>query len=154
MSSDSAFRIFVLEDNPADLYMIKRSIQEAADACEFVSVGNGADALDFVSSHPSPLPDLMILDCNVPKIEGTEVLEWVRGDERWSSVSIFMLTGSLDPTEIARVLGLGADRCVSKPSDLAGYERFGEAVKQWLNGARKRQLDPSNVVSDSLNGPA
>jgi len=76
----------------------------AAAACEFVTVCNGAEALDFVGSRPSPLPDLMILDCNVPKSRDGGSRTSSRRRELVCRVD-FHAHGSLDPTEIERVLG-------------------------------------------------
>jgi CheY-like chemotaxis protein len=126
------FHIVVLEDNPADLHMIMQTIQEAGVACEFTVFNNGVEALAFIKGAASPVPDLMILDCNVPGMEGASVLNSVRGDTRWFHVSVFMFTASRDPADVARAEKLGADRCLMKPMDLAGFGALGHIVREWL----------------------
>lgn len=126
------FHIVVLEDNPADLYMIKRSIEDAGIMCQFTVFEDGAEALAFVRAPASPVPDLMILDCNVPRVEGMAVLNSIRGNTRWFKVSVFMFTASSDPGAIARAEKLGADRCLIKPSGLDGFGALGRMVREWL----------------------
>ena len=132
--SGSSSHIFVLEDNPADLYMIKYSIRQAGVACEFTAFADGAEAMKFVKADASPVPDLMILDGNVPGIEGAAVLDTVRSNRRWLRVGVFMFTGSRNPEDVALAGKLGADRYLLKPMDVAGFERIGQIVRAWLEG--------------------
>jgi CheY-like chemotaxis protein len=130
--SRSSFYIIVLEDNVPDLLMIKQSIREAGLDCEIMAFADGEEAMMYVNDPSSRVPDLMILDCNVPGVEGATVLNSVRGSPRWAHVGVFMFTGSQDRGDIARVKMLGADDCLSKPMDLAGFAEIGIAVTTWL----------------------
>lgn len=129
---DHSYHIILLEDNPADLYIVKHSIQETGLDCEFTTFSNGADALAFVGAANSRIPDLMILDFNVPIVGGTSVLNSVRTNARWSHVGVFIFTGSRNPADAARAKSLGADRCLVKPNDLAGFADIAAIVKDWL----------------------
>jgi DNA-binding response OmpR family regulator len=82
----------------------------------------------------------MILDLNIPKVEGATVLNSIRSNPRWAHVSVAVFTASKDPGDIARVKLLGADDYFLKPMDLAGFAKIGSAVKEWLE---KRA--PANV---------
>jgi chemotaxis family two-component system response regulator Rcp1 len=126
------FHIVVLEDNEPDLLMIKRSIQEAGVDCDLTTFTDGAEALTYVKDPCSPIPDLMILDVNVPKVEGTLVLKSVRDNPGWAEVGVLMFTSTQDPEETSRVKMLGANDLLTKPMDLDGYARIGRAVREWL----------------------
>jgi chemotaxis family two-component system response regulator Rcp1 len=132
-SSDSArFHIVILEDNELDFLTVKRSIQEAGVDCEFTAFADGEEALAYVNEAATRVADLMILDLNIPKVEGASVLNSIRGNPRWAHVSVAVLTASQDPGDIARVKLLGADDYFIKPMDLTGFAKIGSAVKEWL----------------------
>ena len=69
--------------------MIKTSIREAGVACDITTFDDGADALGYVNNPLSRVPDLMVLDFNVPGVEGTVVLNSVRGNPRWADVGVW-----------------------------------------------------------------
>jgi CheY-like chemotaxis protein len=144
--SSSPFHIVVLEDNGPDLVMIRQSLREAGRVCEITAFTDGADAMLYIKSPTSPVADLMILDFNVPGASGASVLNSVRGNPRWAHAGVFLFTASQDPGDIARVKMLGADDCLIKPMDLAGFARIGLAVKEWLE---KSALTASAPVQES-----
>jgi len=131
MSRDR-FRIAVLEDNFPDLVMIRQSLRESGLDSEIDSFADGEEALAFIQAPASPVPDLMILDINVPGVEGPSVLNAVRASPRWSHVAVFIFSASRAPADIARATALGADRYLVKPMDLAGFEQFARDIKEWL----------------------
>jgi CheY-like chemotaxis protein len=126
------FHIVVLEDNEPDLLVVKQSILETGIECEFTAFRDGDEAVAYLHDPASRIPDLMILDVNVPKVEGTSVLNSVRANPRWGHVRVLMFTASQDPADLARVKMLGADDCFIKPMTLAGFEKIGQSVKDWL----------------------
>ena len=75
----------------------------------------------------------MILDCNIPNVEGTVILNSVRGNPRWAEVGVFIFTASQDPADIRRVKRLGANECLMKPMDLAGFAEIGRKAGDWLD---------------------
>jgi chemotaxis family two-component system response regulator Rcp1 len=126
------FHIIVLEDNRPDLLMVKQVIRDAGVDCEFTEFTDGDQAMAYINEPASRIPDLMILDLNIPKVEGASVLNGIRGNPRWARVHVFMFTASQDPADFARVKMLGADGCFTKPIDLASFEQIGRTVKDWL----------------------
>jgi DNA-binding response OmpR family regulator len=93
---------------------------------------DGAEALAFIKEPTSPVPDLLILDINVPGVEGPSILNAVRGNTRWSHIAVFVFTSSRAPADVARVKALGADRYLVKPMDLDGFLQFGQNISAWL----------------------
>ena len=127
----SPFHIAVLEDSLADLFLIEQAIKEVVN-CRITSLRDGAEALALIANSASPVPDLMILDLNVPRIEGPSVLNSIRANTKWSQVAVLVFSSSSHPADIARVMALGADQYLVKPMDLAGFSHFGQKVKQLL----------------------
>ena len=140
------FKVVILEDNEADLVMLKLSIREAGLKCEFTTFADGAEAVMYVNASASPVPDLIILDFKVPNVDGPSVLNSIRSSPRWARVGVFMFTASRDPGDIARVRMLGADRCLTKPMDLAGFAKIGLAVGEWLEN-RQREAGRGNSAA-------
>jgi DNA-binding response OmpR family regulator len=132
-----ACHIVIVEDNEPDLVMIQFSLRDAGVDCDITSFSDGAEALRYVNDPSSRVPDLMILDFNIPNVEGTVILNSVRGNPRWAAVGVFMFTASQDPADIGRVKRLGADKCLIKPMDLAGFAEIGRAAGDWLDKAGK-----------------
>ena len=91
--------IVIVEDNEPDLVMIQFSLRDAGVACDITSFSDGAEALRHVNDPSSRVPDLMILDFNIPNVEGTEILNSVRGNPRWSEVGVFIFTASQSPAD-------------------------------------------------------
>lgn len=126
------FQIVVLDDNAADLHIIQESLRQSGLNCEITTFCDGDTAIRHVTAADSPVPDLMILDLNVPAADGPSVLNTIRGNTRWAHVPVFVFSGSLSPADMARVKKLGADRYLIKPIDLEGFEQFGREIKEWL----------------------
>jgi chemotaxis family two-component system response regulator Rcp1 len=124
--------IVIVEDNEPDLVMIQFSLREAGVGCDVTSFSDGAEALRHVNDPSSRVPDLMILDFSIPKVEGTVILNNVRGNPRWAEVGVFMFTASQDPGDMWRVKQLRADECLRKPMDLAGFAEIGRKAAEWL----------------------
>ena len=110
-----------------------QAIREACPNCEITTLGDGPEALGFIHNPAAPVPDLMVLDLNVPGVEGPAVLNSIRANTRWSGVTVLVFSGSGSAADIARATALGADRYLVKPVNLAGFSRFGETVRELLN---------------------
>lgn len=132
MTNSDRFHIVILEDNAPDLFMIQESIHETGLRCEITAFTDGAEIMKYINDLSSRVPDLMILDFNVPQVEGSVVLNRVRANPRWAQAGVFMFTASQNPADRARVTLLGVDDCLIKPMDLNGFAAIGRAVKQWL----------------------
>jgi CheY-like chemotaxis protein len=101
---------------------------------------DGEEALDFLLGRggfrhrlAEPLPHLVLLDLQLPKLDGLEVLRGVRGNARTCTVPLVVLTSSADPRQLAQCYQLGANSCVQKP---VRYEEFRDAIQMvaryWL----------------------
>jgi two-component system response regulator len=115
-------RILIVEDNPDDESLTQRGLRKSA--VEVTVARDGALALEMLEAMEN-LPDLVLLDLKLPKIDGSEVLRQLRNDARTSKLCVVVFTSSSEPADIARCYGLGCNSYVIKP---VTYEDYIEAV--------------------------
>jgi len=121
--------ILLVEDNPDDVLLTKRAFAKNNIANDMVVAGDGDEALDYLfgmgsyaGAERQPLPHIVLLDLNLPKISGLDVLRRMRADERTRRIPVVVLTTSTEETDLIRSYDLGANSYVRKPVD------FGEFV--------------------------
>jgi CheY-like chemotaxis protein len=127
-----AFRILLVEDSRADVHLLKVALQEAGLAVELTVFEDGVDALGFLRDPKGSLPDLALIDLNLPRKGGMEVLQTVRQNHCMPAMPIAVLTSSPSPVDRARMEQLGVISYLTKPPDLAGYMHLGAVLKEIL----------------------
>jgi two-component system response regulator len=125
--------ILLVEDNPSDEKLTLVAFRKCGVAHEIIVVRDGAAALDYLfatgehaSRTPDKLPSVVLLDLNLPKLGGLEVLRRVRADERTKLLPVVVLTSSREDEDILKSYSLGANAYVRKPVDFA---EFAQAAK-------------------------
>lgn len=122
--------ILMVEDNPADVRLTEEALNDAKLLNCLSVVEDGAAALDFLYRRgqyaTAERPDLILLDLNLPKIDGREVLKLIKADEQLKSIPIVVLTNSASETDMLRSHNLKVSGYVTKPVD---FGRFAEIVK-------------------------
>ena len=110
-------RILLVEDNPGDAQLVRMALTEALPSARLSVVGDGEAALSRLQDDP---PDLMLLDLNLPRLSGHEVLAAVRaaGDPALRRLPVVVLTSSDAASDVERSYELGASSHVTKPSDV------------------------------------
>ena len=132
--------ILLVEDNPDDEALTLRALKKNNITNDVVVARDGAEALDyffgsgkFAGRDTSEVPQVTLLDLNLPKVNGLEVLRRLRADERTKLAPIVILTSSLEDQDRLKGYGLGANSYVRKPVD---FDQFVQAVQQlglyWL----------------------
>lgn len=132
--------ILLVEDNPDDVELTRIAFGQARIANPLVAVNDGAQALDYLFARgqyadrdPDRQPALVLLDLNLPKVDGREVLQAIRGNEATRSLPVVVLTTSVEPFDVEASYALGANSYIQKPVD---FEQFVWAVQQvglyWL----------------------
>jgi CheY-like chemotaxis protein len=136
--SAQRYKILVVEDNPSDVELLRMAFKQADLECDLTVIGDGGDALDFVrrQSPADARPDLAILDLNLPRRDGVEVLDGMRANPALSAVPVAVLSSSSLPRERARLETLHIRRYIQKPSDLDGFLKIGGEVKELLREAK------------------
>jgi len=125
--------ILLAEDDPGHATLIEKSLRRAHISNRLITVQDGQAALDYLfregtrAGEERLRPTLVLLDLNMPVLDGYQVLERMKADERTRRIPVVVLTTTDDPREVDRCYGLGCNVYVTKPVD---YERFSEAVRK------------------------
>ena len=130
--------ILLVEDNPRDEALTLRALKKSKIANEVVIVRDGVEALDYLLKRSedgelNPLPQLVLLDLKLPKVDGLAVLKGIRENDRTKLLPVVVFTSSSEQEDIVKSFHLGANSYVRKPVE---FEKFVEATKQlglyWL----------------------
>jgi len=132
--------ILLVEDNPDDVELTLRALKQYNIRNEIAVVRDGAEALDYLFAtgaysdrDTTAMPAVVILDLKLPKVDGLEVLQRMRADERTKLVPVVILTSSKEERDMVNGYKLGANSYVRKPVD---FTEFVEAARQlglyWL----------------------
>lgn len=126
--------ILVVEDNPADVLLIQEAFSAAGLFGDYAVTfaGDGEEALEKLAQLRSESLRLVLLDLNLPKSGGIEVLRSIRADAAWEQTLVVTWTSSLAPRETEQLLALGADYHMVKPMQLHAYTAIGAQIRRIL----------------------
>lgn len=125
--------IMLVEDNPADVLLVRKALQEKGLNFELTCFDEGEKALKNLSQPGRLLPDLILLDLQLPKIQGIDMLRLIRNMPKFADVPVVILTSSESPGDKHRTELLGAARYIKKPSMLEDFFReVGGGVEEML----------------------
>lgn len=130
--------ILLVEDNPGDVYIVRSSLADSTLYHNFYHVNDGEEIMAYLHQQQGyqnvPLPDLILLDLNLPKKNGFEVLAEIKADPKLRIIPVIILTSSDAERDIIRSYQLYANSYIVKPSN---YFAFFQAIKKlelfWLN---------------------
>jgi len=136
-----AFDILLVEDSVEDAFLTRTIIEDGNVPIDLSVTRNGADALAFLRRKApfadAPPPDLILLDVNLPKKNGFEVLAEMRADETLRAIPVIMFTTSEAPQDIHSSYALGANCYITKPARLADFTATVRAIENfWLKAVR------------------
>ena len=145
-TSERKAHILLLEDNPADVQLLRRALQSAGLDCHLVVIEDGAEALAFMRGHgkyrDARPPDLAVMDLNLPKNDGLEVLEEMRKNPALANVPVAILSSSSSPRERNRLKELRVTRFITKPYDLEQFMEIGSILKSLLDQSASARKSP------------
>ncbi|HEX4769959.1 MAG TPA: response regulator [Bryobacteraceae bacterium] len=145
-------RIAVIEDNPPDVLLIEEALRSHGIDCELVHFRDGQEAYSGILGNVGEARfSLFILDLNMPRVGGLEVLERLRSETTFQDVPVLVLTSSLSVAERKEASRLGATLFVRKPADLYEFlDQVGSAAAQMLNiASAPLHADDSSEMSAS-----
>jgi len=124
--------ILLVEDNSSDAYLLKEVFAAQTENVEIHWVSDGYEALDYLCklnqyAH-AQRPDMILLDLNMPRISGFEVLKKVKETTQLSDIPVIILTTSRDPLDHTQCKTLGADICLTKPYGMKDYKNLVEQL--------------------------
>lgn len=139
MSESRPIRILIAEDNEGDAYLLKEALSREVGNCDLHFLNDGDDAFRFLSrQYPyadAPRPDLVVLDLNLPKRDGVELLRFIRTSEELHHLPVTVLSSA--PEELVRDSLREADQYLKKPMTLEAYMKIGHDVMECYKNARK-----------------
>ena len=129
------FEVLLVEDNPGDVLLTTEALEEAKLHINMSIVSDGIEALDYLYRRgpyaEAPRPDLMLLDLNMPRKDGREVLAAIKADPDLRGIPVVVLTTSRAEQDIVRTYNLHANAYVTKPVDLEQFITIVHAINQF-----------------------
>ena len=137
----SPIELLLVEDNQGDVEMIKLAFRDGTPTCHIWVANDGMEALDFLHKQgkftDAPMPQLILLDLNMPRMDGKQFLEVVKAEAELKAIPVIMLTSSQSPSDIKACYERHASCYVVKPFDV---QEFSDTVRQvvrfWSNLGR------------------
>lgn len=133
------FELLIVDDNPADVALVREGLTMAAYSGKIASVNDGAEALAFLNRKggfaSATKPDLVILDLNLPKRDGHAVLAAMRAGPELRSIPVVIFSTSQLGKDISRSYELGANCYISKPGNLADFLSTMKAIEEFWFGS-------------------
>lgn len=131
MKKNEAVEIILIEDSPSDAEMTIRALGKINLAHNLVHLEDGAEAIDFIfaqgaySESVYKNPKVVILDLNMPKINGIDVLQKIRSDERTKKIPVVVLTSSKEDSDVKKCYAMGVNSYIVKPVE---FQEFTQTI--------------------------
>lgn len=125
-----------MEDNPGDVGLVREALEEHSVRCELFVLTDGERAIEFIDEideEKFPCPDLVLIDLNLPKRPGKEVLQRLKASQKCSHVPAVVLTSSDNQRDKDEVARFAPVRYIRKPTRLADFIKLGALFKEILN---------------------
>jgi CheY-like chemotaxis protein len=137
LDAPRAIEILMVEDNPGDVRLTREALKGGKVLNQLHVVEDGVAALDFLyrraPHEDAPRPDVILLDLNLPKMDGREVLSKIKSDDALKVIPVVVLTTSQAEEDVLRAYRLSANCYVTKPVDLHQFNRIVQAIEEfWL----------------------
>jgi two-component system response regulator len=140
MTEPNIIEILVVEDNPDDLELMLRALRASKISNRIHVARDGAEALEFIfceGPHAGrkieDVPRLILLDLKLPRVDGLEVLERIKGDPRTKTIPVVILTSSKEQKDVIESYRLGVNSYIVKPVNFEGFAAaVGELGLYWL----------------------
>lgn len=130
--------ILLVEDNEGDVELTKIAFRKSGYECTLDVVNNGEEALDYLYKRDqfthAPRPDMVLLDLNMPRMGGKELLEIIKQDDALRSIPVIVLTSSQAPADIEESYARYANCYILKPSGLTAFIEFARQLENFWGG--------------------
>jgi DNA-binding response OmpR family regulator len=136
--AEQPVRILIIDDNPGDVALLKEALLEECPDCEFMQLDNGEKAIDYLFARGEyadrPTPELVILDLNMPRLDGHEVLKAVQGTPALAGISVTIFSSSTH--EMERAALRKPRHLFQKPFDLDAFLAVAREILRQYRAAR------------------
>ena len=140
MTETAPFKILLVEDNPGDVELTREALHDTGVPLCLQVASDGVEALSVLLANEGETtrrPDLIILDINLPKKSGLEVLAEIKGDPTLRQIPVLMLSCSAADRDVFKSYDLHANCYVRKPENLDGFDKIFEAISDFWMGVAK-----------------
>ena len=148
--------ILLAEDREDDVFLIRKSLISAGIPYPVHAVEDGEEAIAYLKGEGRysnrdeyPLPDLLLLDLKMPRVDGFEVLQWIREQPSLRTLRVVVLTASEQIRDVNRAYGLGANSFLVKPLDFENFLELGRFITQYWLKIDKAPKEASPQDSDA-----
>jgi len=144
----ASIEVLLVEDSPGDVRLTREALKDAKVQVGLHVASDGIEAIEFLKREGkhanAPRPDLILLDLNLPRKDGREVLKEIKEDAALKSIPVVILTTSASEADILRSYQLHANCYISKPVDLEGFLKVVQSIDSfWLSVVKLPPQDPS-----------
>jgi len=129
-----SLKILLVEDSPSDVRLVREALKENPIPVQITVARDGVEAVDYLHQAEEGLttfPDLMLLDLNLPRKNGREVLAEVKGSPTLKRIPVLVMTSSRSDEDVAQAYSLNANCYITKPSDLKEYVDVVRAIEDF-----------------------
>ena len=141
--------ILVIEDNDSDVFLLERALNKQDFRFELVHLLNGGEALAFIRRQTAyadaAIPDLILLDLNLSKYSGEDILREIRSATHLGGVPVCVWSSSRSPRDEALLKDLGVRQFITKPSGLDQFMEIGRILREVLAGPESGCAEPNQV---------
>lgn len=141
-TADPIFKnVLLVEDSLGDVRLTQEAFRVASASLILHVASDGVEALAFLRQEAAyaqaPRPDLILLDLNLPRMDGREVLAWIKADPRMQTIPVLILTTSQSEADIAKCYHLHANGYLTKPVQLEAFDSLVRSINEfWLTNVR------------------
>jgi chemotaxis family two-component system response regulator Rcp1 len=129
-------RILLVEDNVGDVFLVRRALEKQGLKHLLTVAHNGEEAMQLLKQAEkgpaTEAPQLVLLDLNLPKVDGSQVLAHIRQNYAFAATPVIIITSSDSPADRDRALSLGANVYFRKPTDLNSFMQLGGVIEQFV----------------------
>jgi CheY-like chemotaxis protein len=124
-------RLLLVEDNPLDVALTRRVFARQGTEIPISLAEDGQEAIEYLTSGNEPLPSLILMDVNMPRMDGIEALKEIRGNLALRHIPVIMLTTSTRSEDVLRSYAAGANSYLVKPVDLAEFQGVMDTLRHY-----------------------
>lgn len=145
MVDSKTIDILLVEDNPGDIRLTKEALRQAKVINRLHTVRSGEEAIAFLNNEGgfsnAPRPDIVLLDLNLPRMQGREVLRRIKNDAGLRSIPVIVLSTSAKPSDIEMSYSQHANCYVRKPPEMSGFRDVMNKIDEfWFSVARLPEM--------------
>ena len=120
MTTQVPIKVLLVEDDPGDALLVREALADDERGDEISVASDGVYALEQLNDSERPLPDLILLDLNLPRMDGRELLAEIKREPKFAPIPVVVLTTSKDEEDVFRTYDLGVSSFITKPVTFAG----------------------------------